>query len=83
MKRYFCETEDYNFVAYVDEDGEAAVICDTTFKSGIPTLEAAKSEDYSGLDGCETADEVAHQTAGIEVFDWDVLMSETGNWTEF
>jgi len=76
MKRYFCETEDYNFIAYVDSNGKAAIIYDTAFNSGIPTLEAAMKEDYSGVYGCEDAEAVAHQTAKVEVFNWSELVDD-------
>lgn len=58
MKRFFVETEDYTMVAFVDDEGKAFIIDETSFDE-VLTFDVAKNSDYSNLDGCETAEECA------------------------
>ena len=74
MKRFFVETEDYNMVAFVDDEGKAFIIDETNFDE-VLTFDVAKNSDYSNLDGCETAEECAYSIgtpqAMQEVFAFD------------
>lgn len=58
MKKYFCESNAYNCVLLVDDDGNGIAVHDSAFDEPL-TLEAAKRADYSGLDGFETAEDAA------------------------
>lgn len=58
MKRYFVETQDYNFVAFADATGRAAVIDEAAFDEPL-TLEVAKRTDYSSVEGFDNAEEAA------------------------
>lgn len=74
MKRYFCKTNAYNCVVFVDDEGKAFIIDETSFDE-VLTLDVAKNSDYSNLDGCETAEECAQcigtPQAMQEVFTFD------------
>lgn len=70
MKRYFVETQDYSFVAFVDAAGKAVVIDEAVFPEPL-TLEVASHTDYSGLEGFETAEEAAANYGdGSELIDF-------------
>lgn len=58
MKRYFVETQDYNFVAFSDATGKAVVVDESAFQEPL-TLEVARRTDYGSLEGFETAEEAA------------------------
>ncbi len=58
MKRFFCKTNAYNYVLFVDDKGKAYFIYENRFDEPL-TLDVAKNEDYSNLDGCKTAEECA------------------------
>lgn len=58
MKRYFCESQDYNVVIFADQAGKAVMVDETAFNEPL-TLEVAKAADYSNFDGCETVEEAA------------------------
>ena len=68
MKRYFVETADYSFVAFVDSENRAYLIDETAFDEKL-TIEVAKVADYSNLDGCFTAEECANCIGTAEAFD--------------
>lgn len=63
MKKYFVETNAYSMVVFVDEQGNAFPIHEKYFDERL-TLDVAKKADYSGIDGCETAEEVAFAIGG-------------------
>ncbi len=74
MKRYFCKTNGYNCVVFVDENGKGFMIYENLFDEEL-TIDVAKNSDYSNLDGCETAEECAYSIgtpqAMQEVFEFD------------
>ena len=71
MKRYFVETQDYNFVAFVDAAGKAVVVDEDVFPEPL-TLEVAKRTDYESLEGFETAEEAAaNYGTGSQLIDFN------------
>ena len=58
MKKYFVETQDYNFVAFVDDNNKAVIVPEEAFNEPL-TLEVAKAADYSNLEDFDTAEEAA------------------------
>lgn len=82
MKRYFVETNGYNCVAFVDNNGKAYVFHEETFDEEL-TFEYAKSVDYSNVDGCETAEEIAACTGGDLVVDAEDVFKIADNIIEF
>jgi hypothetical protein len=89
LKRFFVETNAYNFVAFVDDEGKAYPVFAFDDKNGKEwdelnmTLMAAKNGNYSGIEGCRDAYEVCadvdEDTSKIFNFDED----EYENVTEF
>lgn len=73
-KRYFCKTNAYNCVVFVDENSKGFMIYENLFDEEL-TIDVAKSASYSNLDGCETAEECAYSIgtpqAMQEVFAFD------------
>ena len=63
MKRYFVETNGYNCVAFIDDNNNAIVLHEGCFDEPL-TIESVKMNDYSNLDGCETAEECIHEMGG-------------------
>jgi hypothetical protein len=59
MKRFFCKTNAYNCVVFVDENGKGFMIYENLFDEEL-TIDVAKNSDYSNLDGCKTAEECAY-----------------------
>lgn len=51
MKKVFLESNGYNMIGFIFEDGMVAFDCET--------IEEAKAMDCSGVEGCETAEEAA------------------------
>lgn len=84
MKRFYCEAEDFNQVAFVDNEGKAFIVDETSFDEAL-TLDVAKNGDYSNFDGCETAEECAQCVGTAEaesnVIDFDA--DEFNSITEF
>lgn len=84
LKRYFVETNAYNFVAFVDDDGNAYPVFTFDDKSGKEwdelnmTLMAAKNGDYSGVEDCEDAYDVCSWAGGNpnDVFDFDEITED-------
>lgn len=73
MKRFHVKSNGTNFVAFVDEEGKAYIIDESVYGYQL-TLEAAKSEDYSGIENCETAEEISYSIgAGTDdnIIDWN------------
>lgn len=70
LKRYFVETNAYNFVAFVDEKRKAYPVFTFNDKNGKEwdelnmTLMAAKNGDYSGIESCRDAYEVCADVDG-------------------
>lgn len=69
MKRVFLESNGYNMVGFVFDDGMIAFDCET--------FEDAVKMDYSGVEGCKTAEEAA-VNCNTEVFpfnedEWDAV----------
>lgn len=56
MKKLFVETNAYNMVLFVDNEGMAYVVEEKSFDKEL-TLDVARAADYSNLDNCETAQE--------------------------
>lgn len=58
LKRYFVQTNAYNFVAFVDDNGKVMPVFSFDDKNGKEwdelsmTLNAAKNGDFSGIEGC-------------------------------
>lgn len=75
MKRFFVETNAYNFVAFVDENGKGYYVDEKLFDDDL-TIDVAKNGDYSAFDGCETAEECAaaigSEEAEKNIFDFDI-----------
>lgn len=62
LRRFFVETNADNRVMFVDDSNKAYQITEYDFyrEHGVDcTLENAKAADYSGFDGCKTAEECA------------------------
>lgn len=53
MKRYYVQTNAYNFVAFTDNK-KAVVINESAFDKPL-TFEVAKTADYSNFDGYKTS----------------------------
>lgn len=89
LKRYFVETNAYNFVAFVDEERKAYPVFTFGDKNGKEwdelnmTLTAAKNGNYSCIEGCRDAYEVCADVDGdtSEIFNFDEDKYE--NVTEF
>lgn len=67
MKKMFLESNGYNMVGFIFDDGMVAFDCET--------IEDAKAMDISGVEGCESAEEAAIN-CNTEVFpfienEWD------------
>ena len=79
MKRYFVETNGYNMVAFVGTDGKAYAFHEECFDKEL-TLETAKAADYSGIEGTETAEEIAQcigtDSAFDNIFNWNEIEAE-------
>jgi len=86
MKRYFVETNGYNCVAFVDDNGTAYIVHENTFDEPL-TLDVAKNVDYSNFDNCETAKECAQAIGTSEAFEnvvaFDGISKDAENSTEF
>ena len=63
MKRYFIKTNADNKVAIVDRHNKAFYFGDTSFDKPL-TLRRAIKADYSGIEGCETAEQAVENTLG-------------------
>lgn len=89
LKRFFVETNAYNFVAFVDDEGKAYPVFAFDDKNGKEwdelnmTLMAAKNDNYSGIEGCRDAYEVCADVDGdtSKIFNFDE--DEYENVTEF
>ncbi|RGF90495.1 hypothetical protein DXA02_13705 [Ruminococcus sp. AM54-1NS] len=89
LKRYFVETNAYNFVAFVDEERKAYPVFTFGDKNGKEwdelnmTLTAAKNGNYSCIEGCRDAYEVCADVDGdtSKIFNFDEDKYE--NVTEF
>lgn len=89
LKRYFVETNAYNFVAFVDEERKAYPVFTFDDKNGKEwdelnmTLTAAKNGNYSCIEGCRDAYEVCADVGGdtSKIFNFDEDKYE--NVTEF
>ena len=70
LKRFFVETNAYNFVAFVDDEGKAYPVFAFDDKNSKEwdelnmTLMAAKNGNYSGIEGCRDAYEVCANVDG-------------------
>lgn len=53
MKRYFVETQDYNFVAFTDDKNKGFLMVDEQAFDEKLTLEVAKAADYSTIEDFE------------------------------
>ena len=67
MRKVFLESNAYNMVGFIFDDGMVAFDC--------ATLEEAKTMDISGVEGCETAEQAAFE-CNTEVYpfiekEWD------------
>ena len=82
MKRYFVETNGYNCVAFVDGNGKAYVFHEEAFDEEL-TFEYAKSADYSNVEGCETAEEIACSVDGENVINAEDVFKIADNVIEF
>lgn len=74
LKRYFIETNAGTMVIFADSYGKCYVFPDTCFDERL-TLKYAKTADYSGIDGCETADEIRAAIGMDEVEDTEEIMA--------
>lgn len=89
LKRYFVETNAYNFVAFVDEERKAYPVFTFGDKNGKEwdelnmTLTAAKNGNYSCIEGCRDVYEVCADVDGdtFKIFNFDEDKYE--NVTEF
>lgn len=89
LKRYFVETNAYNFVAFVDEERKAYPVFTFGDKNGKEwdelnmTLTAAKNGNYSCIEGCRDVYEVCADVDGdtSKIFNFDEDKYE--NVTEF
>ena len=63
MKRYFIKTNADNKVAIVDRHNKAFYFEDTSFDKPL-TLRRAIKADYSGIEGCKTAEQAMENTLG-------------------
>lgn len=89
LKRYFVETNAYNFVAFVDEERKAYPVFTFGDKNGKEwdelnmTLTAAKNGNYSCIEGCRDAYEACADVDGdtSKIFNFDEDKYE--NVTEF
>lgn len=89
LKRFFVETNAYNFVAFVDDKGKTYPVFAFDDKNGKEwdelnmTLMAAKNGNYSGIEGCRDAYEVCADVDGdtSKIFNFDE--DEYENVTEF
>lgn len=89
LKRFFVETNAYNFVAFVDDEGKAYPVFAFDDKNGKEwdelnmTLMAAKNGNYGGIEGCRDAYEVCADVDGdtSKIFNFDE--DEYENVTEF
>lgn len=86
MKKLFVETNADNAVLFVDAQERAYLVFDSciyweNYHKDL-TLEAARNEDYSNLDGCETADE-CKCAQGIDRDIFDFNEDDYENVTEF
>lgn len=74
MTRLHVATNGTNFVAFVDEQNKAYIMDESTFGYQL-TVEAAKAEDYSGIENCETAEDIVYAigtpNAESNVIDWN------------
>lgn len=86
MKRYFVETNGYNCVAFVDDNGTAYIVHENNFDEPL-TLDVAKTADYSNFDNCGTAEECAQAIGTSEVLEnivaFDEILKDAENSTEF
>lgn len=85
MKRYFVETNGYNFVAFVDENNKGYYIDEMVFEEDL-TLDVAKNHDYSAIIDCKTAEECAVAILGdpeANVFEFDIDSEDYESVTEF
>ena len=69
MKKVFLESNGYNMIGFVFDDGMIAFDCET--------IEAAMAMDCSGIEGCKTAEEAA-LNCNTEAFpfnegDWECI----------
>lgn len=68
VKVYYFETEDYN--GLMATDGKRVIVFDSFPLDG--TLEMAKSEDFSGIVGSKTLEEVINFTGvSMDIIDYD------------
>jgi len=73
MKRLFVETNGFNTVVFVDGANMA-------YSIDCETLEQAKAMDYSGIEGCETAEEIDTAIgAGKGTFDFMEIEADGQN----
>lgn len=91
LKRYFVETNAYNFVAFVDEERKAYPVFTFGDKNGKEwdelnmTLTAAKNGNYSCIEGCRDVYEVCADVDGdtSKIFNFDDDEDKYENVTEF
>lgn len=86
MKRYFIETNGYNCVAFVDDNGTAYIVHENNFNEPL-TLDVSKNADYSNFDNCDTAEECAQAIGTSEalenIVNFKDLLGNIENSTEF
>ena len=75
MKRYYVETNAEAMVVFVDENGKAFPFRDGEVDTNNQrlTLETAKAADYSGIEDCETIEEIINALSSEfekDVFDF-------------
>lgn len=79
MRKVFLESNGYNMLGFIFDDGMVAFDCET--------IDQALIEDYSGIEGCETAEEAA-TNCNTEVIEfnadeWENITEIVEKWARY
>lgn len=84
MKKMFVETNGWNAVAYVEENGTEAFVMIGDNELSFDDLDTVKAMDFSALDGCETAEDCKSMIDWGEIWDsTDIIDNDEYIVTEF